>query len=140
MNSLAFCSNQSDGCRDGNHREKEMSMTSNSETTEMAEAPVTEQPKATKKPGAGARGAHVVSKQSKSGKKASPVKKAPKAQKKAGAGRDGSKTAKSSGPAEATGRRHSERPDEGDGLAAAFRARISVRDHQQENGSGRHIQ
>ena len=72
-------------------------MTSNTETTETAEAPVTE-PKATKKPRAGARGAHVASKKSKSGKKASPAKKAPKSANKAsrekGATREGSKTAK----------------------------------------------
>ena len=67
-------------------------MTADAETTETAEAPAAEQPKATKKPRAGARGAHVAPEKSKSGKKTNPAKKAPKAQKKAGGGRDGSKT------------------------------------------------
>ena len=72
-------------------------MTSNTETIATAEAPAAEQPKATKKPRAGAR-AHVAPKKAKSGKMTSAAKKAPKGAKVAkvekSAARDGSKTDK----------------------------------------------
>lgn len=60
------------------------------ETTAQA---ATEKPKAKKKAGVGAQGAHVAPKKGKAGKKASPAKKAPKAAKEKGT-RDGSKAAK----------------------------------------------
>ena len=69
-------------------------MTSNSEATETAPAPTAKEPKATKKPNAGARRAHVTPAKPKSGKKATPAKKAPKGGKKGGPARDGSKAAK----------------------------------------------
>src|SRR5271154_1453313 len=69
-------------------------MTSNAEAIETAVAPVTKEPKATKKASAGARRANVAPAKPKSGKKASPAKKAHKSAKKATGARDGSKTAK----------------------------------------------
>ena len=68
-------------------------MTSNTEATEMAEAPAQGQ-KPAKAARVGAGRANVAAKKAKSGKKAKSPKKAPKGQKKAGAARDGSKTAK----------------------------------------------
>ncbi len=68
------------------------------EETSTAAAPATgDKPKATKKPGAGARRARVAPANAKAGKKASLAKKAPKGAKKGGSAkpeaRDGSKTA-----------------------------------------------
>ena len=60
------------------------------EATETAQA---EKPKAKKKAGVGAQGAHVAPKKGKAAKKASPAKKTPKAAKEVGAARDGSKAA-----------------------------------------------
>ena len=68
-------------------------MIANTET-ETAPASAAAEAKATKKPPAGARRAHVATKKAKSGKKASPGKKAPKGEKKGGEARDGSKAAK----------------------------------------------
>ena len=68
-------------------------MIANTET-ETAPASAAAEAKATKKPPAGARRAHVATKKAKSGKKASPGKKAPKGEKKGGSARDGSKAAK----------------------------------------------
>ena len=68
-------------------------MTSNTETSEAAPAPETQEPKPAKKASAGARRAHVAPKKGKSGKKAIAAKKASKAKKGAKAGpREGSKT------------------------------------------------
>jgi len=72
-------------------------MTTITEQTETAPASTAAEPKATKKPRAGARRAPVAPKKPKSGKKATPAKKAPKArrgEKSAGSARDGSKAAK----------------------------------------------
>ena len=69
-------------------------MTTITEQTETAPASPAAEAKATKKPPAGARRAHVAPKKGKSGKKASPGKKAPKGEKKVGSARDGSKAAK----------------------------------------------
>ena len=71
-------------------------MTTITEQNETAPASTAAEPKATKKPRAGARRAPVAPKKPKSGKKASPAKKAPKARKSAKKGdsaRDGSKAA-----------------------------------------------
>jgi hypothetical protein len=64
------------------------------EEAESATATTNEQPKATKKAKAGARGAHRAPKKGKAGKKATAAKKAPKGAKKATGARDGSKAAK----------------------------------------------
>jgi len=72
-------------------------MIANTEQIETAPASRSAEPKATKKPRAGARRAPVAPKKPKSGKKATPAKKAPKARKSAKKGnsiRDGSKAAK----------------------------------------------
>ena len=72
-------------------------MIANTEQVETAPASTSAEPKATKKPRAGAHRAPVAPKKPKSGKKASPAKKAPKArksEKSAGSARDGSKAAK----------------------------------------------
>ena len=68
------------------------------EETGTAAAPAaSDKPKATKKPNAGARRAHVAPAKAKAGKKSTPAKKAPKAAKKGGSpkpeARGGSKTA-----------------------------------------------
>ena len=64
------------------------------EQTETASNSAAAEPKATKKPRAGARVAPVVTKKPKAGKKAISTKKAPKSAKKATGARDGSKAAK----------------------------------------------
>ena len=69
-------------------------MTTITEQTETAPASPAAEAKATKKPPAGARRAHVAPKKGKSGKKATSGKKAPKSEKKVGSARDGSKAAK----------------------------------------------
>jgi hypothetical protein len=78
-------------------RRIEMTTLTTEETGTAAATAANDKPKATKKPGAGARRAHVAPKPAKTGKKASPAKKAPKGAKKGGsakpAARDGSKTA-----------------------------------------------
>ena len=66
----------------------------NTAIEETGTAQAAEKPKAKKKAGVGAHGAHVASKKGKAAKKASPAKKAPKAQKEPGVARDGSKAAK----------------------------------------------
>jgi hypothetical protein len=72
---------------------KENSMASNTEATETAVAPATQEAKATKPARAGARRGRVAPKKGKSGKKAAAPKKAPKGAKKASEARDGSLTA-----------------------------------------------
>ena len=69
-------------------------MTSNTEVSDMAEVPATQEQRPSKAARAGVRRAHVAPKKGKSGKKPSPTKKALTSQKKASAARDGSKTAK----------------------------------------------
>ena len=69
-------------------------MTTITEQTETAPASAAAEAKATKKPPAGARRAHVAPKKGKSGKKATSAKKAPKGEKKGGSARDGSKAAR----------------------------------------------
>jgi hypothetical protein len=68
--------------------------TSTAEPENAATQVASEQPKATKKAGAGARRAPVAPKKAKPGKKAAPRKKVPKSAKKATGARDGSKAAK----------------------------------------------
>jgi len=65
----------------------------NTAIEETGTAQAAEKPKAKKKAGVGAHGAHVASKKGRAAKKASPAKKAPKATKKAGDAREGSKAA-----------------------------------------------
>jgi hypothetical protein len=65
----------------------------NTATEETNAKDAAEKPKAKKKAGVGAQGAHVAPKKGKATKKATTPKKAPKAAKKAGAARDGSKAA-----------------------------------------------
>jgi Protein of unknown function (DUF3489) len=77
--------------------QRRMSMTSNTEVSDMAEAPAAQEPKASKAGRAGARRAHVAPNKGKSRKNASPAKKARKvkrgAKSKENAGpREGSKT------------------------------------------------
>ena len=69
-------------------------MTTITEQTETATASAAAEAKATKKPPAGARRAHVATKKAKSGNKATSAKKAPKGEKKDGSARDGSKAAR----------------------------------------------
>jgi|GEM_PF-6121145 len=92
-------------------------MISTAEALENALAPAAEVPKATEKASGAKPARNVAPKKDKSGKKATPAKKAAKAAKKGEGARQGA--------------------DESHGLAAAFRARIPVRDRLQEDGSSR---
>ena len=68
-------------------------MTSNTEVSDMAEAPAAQEPKASKAARAGAGRAYVAPHKGKSGQNVSPAKKAPKAKK-------GTKSKESAGPRE----------------------------------------
>ncbi|HUA85865.1 MAG TPA: DUF3489 domain-containing protein [Bryobacteraceae bacterium] len=116
-------------------------MIANTEQTETAPASTTAEPKATKKASAGARRAPVAPKKGKSGKKASPAKKGPKAQrgaKKNDSARDGSKAATILELLKRPGGATSKELQKAMGWQP-HSLRVPVRDHPQEDGSGRHF-
>jgi hypothetical protein len=112
-------------------------------TREATSAPVEPKP-ATKARAAKQKPASATAK-AKSGKKATAAKKANQSRQQEQAGEvpgmrpRREQDREGSGPAEAAGRRHPERADEGHRLAAAFGPGLSLRRPGKENGPDRHV-
>ena len=113
---------------------------STTEESDKVVAPATsEKPKGAKKAGPAPRRAHGAPAKARAGEKASPAKKSPKSRQsqcRQTRGTRRQQDGQSSGSAAAARRCHRQGTYEGDGLAAAFRTRVPVRDRGKENGAG----